>query len=234
VPHKDPDVRRAYAAKWAREHPRTPPNPEARQRTMKKYNLRKNLERRSYVNEIKVSLGCCDCGYRDRPEALHFDHRDPSTKLFNVATGLARPRDVIDAEISKCDVVCVNCHVVRTIDQHRNGLLGAELMTGATRVANRRRNLERRAYVNAIKLSAGCADCGYNQRPEALHFDHRDPATKLFDVARGLARPIDVLNAEIAKCEVVCGRCHVIRTVSQHRSGVLRTGPTPKVHSRDA
>ncbi len=31
---------------------------------------------------------------------------------------------------------------------------------------------EIRAWVGAIKLKAGCADCGFNKWPEALDFDH--------------------------------------------------------------
>lgn len=35
------------------------------------------------------------------------------------------------------------------------------------------------ARLDALKLEAGCVDCGYNKHPAALHFDHRDPETKL-------------------------------------------------------
>jgi len=35
-----------------------------------------------------------------------------------------------------------------------------------------RRRAERYGTINAIKLSRGCADCGYNESAVALDFDH--------------------------------------------------------------
>ena len=67
------------------------------------------------VTTFKLAKGCTDCGYADHPMALHFDHRPGERKLFNVATGVwgYSPKKVWD-EIAKCDVVCANCHAIRT------------------------------------------------------------------------------------------------------------------------
>jgi 5-methylcytosine-specific restriction endonuclease McrA len=54
---------------------------------------------------------CLDCG---SPEALEYDHREPTTKLFNVSQGLYRPWAVLEAEAAKCDLVCRPCHRRRT------------------------------------------------------------------------------------------------------------------------
>lgn len=70
---------------------------------------------REYITAIKVERGCVDCGYRDHPEALDFDHLPGFTKLYRVATmsgGSTKAK--IDAEIAKCEVVCANCHRIRT------------------------------------------------------------------------------------------------------------------------
>ena len=47
---------------------------------------------------------------------MDFDHRDPSTKLFNLMTGRAMlmSDQKLMAEVAKCDVVCANCHRIRT------------------------------------------------------------------------------------------------------------------------
>lgn len=69
----------------------------------------------AYVQAIKLERGCADCGYRDHPAALDFDHLPGHAKEFRVAqlsNGATRAK--IDAEIAKCDVVCANCHRVRT------------------------------------------------------------------------------------------------------------------------
>lgn len=54
---------------------------------------------------------CVRCGY-DRN--LHFDHIDPSTKLFNVASRFQRAFTSIIPEIEKCQLLCQDCHIIKT------------------------------------------------------------------------------------------------------------------------
>ena len=80
----------------------------------------------------------------------------------------------------------------------------------------------RRALVDNLKLKQGCADCGYRAHPAALTFDHLPGNTKVDDIARLANRRrggLDVLRAEIAKCEVVCANCHAIRTANRRGKG---------------
>lgn len=67
------------------------------------------------VQAYKVELGCADCGYNRHPAALQFDHRPSEVKLFNIGeqAGNYKP-ETIWTEIAKCDVVCANCHAIRT------------------------------------------------------------------------------------------------------------------------
>ena len=75
------------------------------------------------------------------------------------------------------------------------------------------RQKERRAMVAAIKLAAGCADCGYKAHPDVLQFDHvPERGTKLFQISTGMGRSWTSILAEIAKCDVVCANCHILRT----------------------
>jgi hypothetical protein len=55
-----------------------------------------------------------DCGLAFPPCAMDFDHRDPSTKEFNVGSMMRWSKKKIQEEIDKCDLVCSNCHRVRT------------------------------------------------------------------------------------------------------------------------
>lgn len=57
-----------------------------------------------------------DCGYNVRPEALQFDHVGDD-KSFNVAGGRDASWEKVLEEIEKCEVVCANCHAVRTADR---------------------------------------------------------------------------------------------------------------------
>ena len=52
------------------------------------------------------------------PAAMHFDHRPGMTKAFDIGFGCRRyGKDRILAEIAKCDLVCANCHAVRTFER---------------------------------------------------------------------------------------------------------------------
>jgi hypothetical protein len=69
------------------------------------------------------------------------------------------------------------------------------------------------AYIQAIKVERGCADCGYNANPVALDFDHLPEFRKEARIAVMAAGNSKAkIDAEIAKCEVVCANCHRIRT----------------------
>jgi len=45
-----------------------------------------------------------------------------------------------------------------------------------------------------------------------MQFDHRNPATKKYEVTRITARARSVILAEVAKCDIVCTNCHRDRT----------------------
>lgn len=74
------------------------------------------------------------------------------------------------------------------------------------------RYLRVQAEIQAYKLEKGCADCGYNEHHAGLEFDHRPDEVKSFVVASGAGRGHNAVFKEIAKCDVVCSRCHSIRT----------------------
>jgi hypothetical protein len=67
------------------------------------------------VNAAK-DVPCMDCGVCYPLCATDFDHRDPSKKLFGLNICQARAKNVqqVKDEMAKCDVVCANCHRVRT------------------------------------------------------------------------------------------------------------------------
>jgi hypothetical protein len=78
---------------------------------------------------------------------------------------------------------------------------------------------ERIVFISKYKTDRGCVDCGYKAHPAALGFDHIDPKTKRFGIAKGLTYSMKVLLAEIAKCEIRCANCHMIRSVKEGHLG---------------
>ena len=57
---------------------------------------------------------CADCGNKFPPHVMDFDHRDYTTKYRNVGNMKHYPVERLRAEINKCDLVCANCHRIRT------------------------------------------------------------------------------------------------------------------------
>jgi len=83
------------------------------------------------------------------------------------------------------------------------------------------RNKERRLAHNAAwrqkrvewlaeyKVDTRCSVCGYNRCSAALDFHHIDPDKKEFSIANGIRLyGKDKINAEIAKCIILCRNCH--------------------------
>ena len=73
--------------------------------------------RQDYINKVKLASGCTDCGLIDLEhlEIYDFDHLPGQTKARGVAAMLTSGtfEDLL-AEIAKCEVVCANCHRIRT------------------------------------------------------------------------------------------------------------------------
>ena len=67
-----------------------------------------------YVTNLKLSLGCKDCGYKTHPAALQFDHLPQYTKTAKITRLIGGNFDNLLAELKKCECVCANCHAERT------------------------------------------------------------------------------------------------------------------------
>lgn len=54
---------------------------------------------------------CVLCGYNKSKRALHFHHLDPNEKDFGIsAEGTTKTWKSVQEELSKCQLVCSNCH----------------------------------------------------------------------------------------------------------------------------
>ena len=77
-------------------------------------NKRLQQRLRDFVDEIK-KVPCKDCKKRFPPYVMDFDHLDASLKVANVAYLVKQGHSAqLLEEIKKCDVVCANCHRIRT------------------------------------------------------------------------------------------------------------------------
>ena len=98
----------------------SPANYAKAQQRERKYMCERGANLRAIVQKYKVEKGCTDCGYNKHPAALDFDHLPGTEKLFNVSGRVARSADVVFAEMEKCEVVCANCHRIRTVTRGTN------------------------------------------------------------------------------------------------------------------
>lgn len=99
------------------------------------YRLRYIAERKSYAATTKrgarrhklhlialKSGPCVDCGGSFAPCQMDFDHLPGMPKLFNVAEAGGPIK--ASSEAAKCDLVCANCHRLRTW-KRQNGVASA-------------------------------------------------------------------------------------------------------------
>ena len=68
---------------------------------------------RQYVKDIKESSPCLDCGIKYPYYVMEFDHLHSKTKTVSWLTSRGTIDQVIE-EIKKCELVCSNCHKIRT------------------------------------------------------------------------------------------------------------------------
>lgn len=88
------------------------------------YKDRANKRIKTLIEENRINMltllkqhTCMDCG-EDNIITFEFDHRDRNEKKYGIATMLKHFKwEQILEEIKKCDIVCANCHRIRTANQ---------------------------------------------------------------------------------------------------------------------
>lgn len=77
------------------------------------------LERKKWIENIK-NHPCMDCGKIYPAWVMDFDHKEGEIKVSSISAMITHnPANFerIKEEISKCDLVCANCHRQRTHDR---------------------------------------------------------------------------------------------------------------------
>lgn len=107
---KDDEERRAYYREynkgWYQLH---------RESILEKRKRHKE-ELRKWLWRYKSKLCCMECG-ENHPACLQFHHRNREEKSFTIGSILGRRLymsiNKLEKEISKCDILCGNCHALR-------------------------------------------------------------------------------------------------------------------------
>ena len=112
MPYKNKQRRKEYQSRYMREvwYPKN--------KKIHIFRIRKIKNKVSnYIAEFKRRGKCVDCGFSGKkyPFVLDFHHlRD---KKFSIASfsSFIVSLDTLNKEISKCELICANCHRIRTL-----------------------------------------------------------------------------------------------------------------------
>ena len=80
--------------------------------------IQRNIQ---FVRELKESTPCTDCGRFYPFYVMDFDHIEEKKYEIARIQRESRSLEVIKKEISKCELVCSNCHRMRTWNRNNEG-----------------------------------------------------------------------------------------------------------------
>lgn len=88
----------------------------AHPRRFRAHEKRRRVVLGQWVRDLKEASPCTDCGQFYPSYVMDFDHLPEFTKTFQIAWAILQrfSREKIEAEIAKCELVCANCHRIRT------------------------------------------------------------------------------------------------------------------------
>lgn len=95
---------------------------QKRKEAVKKRAIEWNNRQRLILRDIllaRKAQGCQDCKGYFHPEAMEFDHVR-GVKRDNISTLVSSGKvsvETLEAELAKCELVCANCHRVRSYNR---------------------------------------------------------------------------------------------------------------------
>jgi len=112
MPYKDPEKRKSYQKEYHKTYYEN--NRENLIGKASKHNTRYRKRNKEFLTQLKESTPCMDCGQKYPAYVMQFDHI--FFKTMNVSdlsrTSVSIKR--LQQEIDGCEIVCANCHAVRT------------------------------------------------------------------------------------------------------------------------
>lgn len=228
MPYKDIDKRNAWNKAWRERNPDYAKNYYQKNRehltfasrqyqavamglTPKDNFKRPSVSKRKIYQEAKARP-CTDCGVQFAFCAMDFDHvRGP--KLFDVSLNSGYTHEQLLAEIEKCEVVCSNCHRVRTAK--RKG----------PRKPHRVPLIEMRKLFIEQSKNVPCTDCGGSFHLFAMEFCNVR-GEKKFPMFQACYKDIYEIIEEMKKCEIVCSNCNRVRARNRR---LKQKSPSEKV-----
>ncbi len=161
--------------------------------------------------------------------ALNFSYTNKSDKLISkdgkpVKFNSIRNIETLESEFLKVQILCINCHRMKLDADEKNS--GNDQKPKSKRALKSRKALmKRKKIVNIEKLKREkCNICDMKVTETTFpmfDFDHIDPLSKLDYISHMVVtrKPIRLLKAEILKCNLLCARCHRIKSYDSGEYG---------------
>lgn len=113
---------------------------------------------------------------------------------------------------------CKDCYVINRRKKWREHYhkYGSNYRERAVERSRKIKN-DLRTHMLTYLNDKACVRCGVNDI-RVLEFDHIDPKTKAFSIARAIASTFswERILAEISKCQILCANCHKIKTATEN------------------
>ena len=167
------------------------------------------LAKSSSLETIKKEIAKCDILCFNCHQKLHYDDRPKRKKID---TPKKKPRSRRDS-YNKLNIpfpsnspeykALYNIHRNQRLKEERKKPEVKERM----KLADKRMEQKCRDYAWQYKTDHPCIKCGTSD-PTFLAFHHRDPSTKTAHISKMFKSGMKKLQAEIAKCDILCSNCH--------------------------
>lgn len=109
----------SYCAECRRAYDRRYYNERGRDARLMRVRARRAVAR-EWLDSLRRGVPCADCGGTFAGPVMHWDHLPGQPKVKAVSTlARERSRDVTLSEMQKCELVCANCHAIRTTRRRR-------------------------------------------------------------------------------------------------------------------
>lgn len=90
----------------------------SRGRAVPRRSLGSDRGRAAWLLSLKIGRPCTDCRRVYPPQVMQWDHLPGFHKLGDISEAFwGRSREEVLAEIAKCELVCANCHTIRTFER---------------------------------------------------------------------------------------------------------------------
>jgi hypothetical protein len=218
MPYKDPEKKKAWNKAWRERNPEYSKiyyqenkehisfisryNQALAMGIIKKPKPIKLIEKerkskRKFYKELK-QRPCEDCHKQFPSCAMDFDHVR-GQKLFGISENTNYSFEDLVTEVEKCDIICSNCHRIRTEERR-----------GPRKPHRVRMITERIKFIDSCK-DVPCMDCQGKFPPVAMTFFHVR-GKKMFSMFQARYKDTMLIIEEMEKCDIICHNCNRIRT----------------------